>query len=194
MQAKPSLRQVDEGVVHADHSRLGEYTWYCEGASELLFTENESNTPASVGPAQRIGLCQGRVSRYVVSGEHGRSESLAAREPRPRRTTCWKSRLAAPGCAVAAERSSVIDKRHSRTSMTSSLSCWQTPTSSTIASAPTTLTEDERRVHRQALAGMLWSKQYYYFDLDRWLGEHDAHPLMGAGPSRASATPSGSTC
>ena len=35
-------------------------------------------------------------------------------------------------------------------------------------------------MHRQALAGMLWSKQYYYFDLDRWLEEHDAHPLMGS--------------
>src|SRR5262249_22503504 len=44
---------------------------------------------------------------------------------------------------------------------------------------PTSLSEDERRVHRQALAGMLWSKQYYYFDLDRWLDEHDAHPLLG---------------
>ena len=31
---------------------------------------------------------------------------------------------------------------------------------------PTSLSEDQRRVHRQALAGMLWSKQYYYFDLD----------------------------
>jgi hypothetical protein len=43
---------------------------------------------------------------------------------------------------------------------------------------PSSFNEDERRVHRQALAGMLWSKQYYYFDLDRWLEEHHAHPLM----------------
>src|SRR5262249_53216511 len=43
------------------------------------------------------------------------------------------------------------------------------------------LNEDERRVFRQALAGMLWSKQYYYFDLDRWLDEHHAHPLLGGG-------------
>jgi hypothetical protein len=41
------------------------------------------------------------------------------------------------------------------------------------------LSEDERLVFRQALAGMLWSKQYYYFDLDAWLKEHDAHPLLG---------------
>ncbi|MGL4651590.1 MAG: MGH1-like glycoside hydrolase domain-containing protein, partial [Caldilineaceae bacterium] len=45
---------------------------------------------------------------------------------------------------------------------------------------PPSLSEDEKRVHRQALAGMLWSKQYYLFDLDTWLKEHDAHPLVGA--------------
>ena len=44
--------------------------------------------------------------------------------------------------------------------------------------APDTLTEDQRRVHRQALAGLLWSKQYYYFDLERWLREHKSHPLL----------------
>jgi hypothetical protein len=44
---------------------------------------------------------------------------------------------------------------------------------------PETLSEDERRVHRQALAGMLWSKQFYFFDLDKWLAEHDAHPMTG---------------
>ena len=43
--------------------------------------------------------------------------------------------------------------------------------------APETLNEDQRRVHRQALAGMLWSKQFYYFDLERWLREHKSHPL-----------------
>ena len=44
--------------------------------------------------------------------------------------------------------------------------------------APQSLTEDQRRVHRQALAGMLWGKQYYYFDLERWLREHKSHPLL----------------
>jgi hypothetical protein len=44
--------------------------------------------------------------------------------------------------------------------------------------APDSLSEDERRVHRQALAGMLWTKQYYYFDLEHWLREHKSHPLL----------------
>src|SRR5262249_5737281 len=53
---------------------------------------------------------------------------------------------------------------------------------------PPELSEDERRVHRQAIAGMLWSKQYYYFDLDRWLDEHDSHPLMGGHSRRVRNT------
>ena len=43
---------------------------------------------------------------------------------------------------------------------------------------PRALPEDALLVHRQALAGMLWSKQYYYFDLERWLSEHRSHPLI----------------
>ena len=43
---------------------------------------------------------------------------------------------------------------------------------------PPAVGEDAARVMRQALAGMLWSKQYYYFDADKWLDEHDAAPLI----------------
>ena len=46
--------------------------------------------------------------------------------------------------------------------------------------SPRSLDEDRRRVMRQALAGMLWSKQYYYFDLDLWLKEHAT--MHGAPP------------
>jgi hypothetical protein len=45
------------------------------------------------------------------------------------------------------------------------------------AVTPPSVSQDEANVMRQALAGMLWSKQYYYFDADRWLEEHHAHPL-----------------
>jgi len=52
---------------------------------------------------------------------------------------------------------------------------------------PSALDEDQRRVRRQALAGMLWSKQFYNFDLERWLTEHKAHPLLsGAAQGRNS--------
>jgi hypothetical protein len=42
---------------------------------------------------------------------------------------------------------------------------------------PLSLSADEANVMRQAIAGMLWSKQFYYYDLDRWLEEHGADPF-----------------
>src|SRR5262249_49933559 len=39
---------------------------------------------------------------------------------------------------------------------------------------------DRANVLRQSLAGMLWTKQYYFFDADQWLEEHQAHPLQQA--------------
>ena len=53
---------------------------------------------------------------------------------------------------------------------------------------PQSLNEDQRRVHRQALAGMLWGKQFYYFDLERWLSEHKSHPLMTSDTASARNT------
>ncbi len=46
---------------------------------------------------------------------------------------------------------------------------------------PSSTTPDEAAVMRQALASMLWSKQHYFFDLDRWLEEHHVHPLRDEG-------------
>jgi hypothetical protein len=48
---------------------------------------------------------------------------------------------------------------------------------------PTRVNEDEALVMRQALAGMLWSKQYFYFDVDLWLTEHGDDPMKPGGRS-----------
>ncbi|WP_308298874.1 hypothetical protein [Streptomyces sp. GESEQ-35] len=52
---------------------------------------------------------------------------------------------------------------------------------------PDSLGEDERRVVRQAPAGMLWSKQYYYLDVERWLAERGVDPLAADPRIRNSA-------
>ena len=49
------------------------------------------------------------------------------------------------------------------------------------AITPKRVSEDEARVMRQALAGMLWSKQYFFFDVDKWLTEHGDDPMKPGG-------------
>jgi hypothetical protein len=175
--AKPNLRQINDGAITASHPQLGDRTLLCEGNPELLFTENESN-------ASRL-WAQPNPSPYVKDAFHeyliqGRREAV-----NPSKT----------GTKAAAHyRLEVPGGSHKVVRLRLDPSPWPDPFRTfdeTFALrqadadefynriAPRSLSEDEHRVYRQALAGMLWSKQYYYFDLDRWLEEHHADPLTG---------------
>ena len=58
---------------------------------------------------------------------------------------------------------------------------------------PASLSEDRGRVVRQSLAGMLWSKQFYDYDVDRWLTDRGTAPSHRGVPDASAATPTGRT-
>ena len=72
---KGTVRQSNEQWIGATHPNLGEFTLQCEGATELLFTENESNREPSMGPAQSLALRKGCISRLRSSGKERRRQS-----------------------------------------------------------------------------------------------------------------------
>jgi len=173
---KPSLREVASGVIQASHHELGEYWLHGDGAPELLFTENESNAehlwhqPNSspyVKDAFHAALIDGRpdavnpaqtgtkaAAHYVLDVDGGGSRTVYLR--------LAASRLVKPFATIERlfkDRLADADEFYQRIT-------------------PPSLSEDQRRVHRQALAGMLWGKQFYYFDLEQWLMEHKSHPLL----------------
>jgi hypothetical protein len=176
---KPVLGAIDEDKIFASHSELGGYTLQCEGTSELLFTENETNTGRLWG--------QPSASPYVKDAFHRYLIDRATNAINPGKT--GTKAAAHYRLQVPARGSSVVRLRLNTKSTTDAFKTFDQVFDNRLAEAnefyeritPSTLSEDERRVHRQALAGMLWSKQYYYFDLDRWLTEHDSHPMVGAG-------------
>ncbi len=176
---KPVLTQVDGGRIHASHAKLGDYTLQCENATELLFTENESNAKRLWGQPNPSPYVKDAFHRYVISGESGAVNPAKA----------GTKAAAHYVLDVPAGGSKVVRLRLSTKAAADAFDAFDKVFDNRLADAnefyeritPKNLTEDERRVHRQALAGMLWSKQYYYFDLDRWLTEHDAHPLLGSG-------------
>jgi hypothetical protein len=175
---RPSLRAARGGIL-ASHPDLGEYTLACGGKPELLFTENDTNLERLWGQPNPTPYVKDAFHRYVISGEKGAvnpartGTKAAARyvlevpaggvEFVQLRLTRGKAANGEFGAAFEeALRQRLLDADEFYERIT-----------------PRSLGEDQRRVHRQALAGMLWSKQYYYFDLDRWLKEHQAHPLLG---------------
>ena len=68
---KPSLREVGPGAIQASHHELGEYWLYCDGAPELLFTENESNAQRLWGQPNASPYVKDAFHAYVISGQGG---------------------------------------------------------------------------------------------------------------------------
>src|SRR5271157_3386671 len=174
---KPLLGRVDPERIHASHPELGEYTLQCEGAAELLFTENETNASRLWGQPNPSPYVKDAFHDYVISGKQ---EAVNPSGTGTKAAALYRLEVPAGG-------SKVVRLRLSAKPTTDPFGPFDKIFAARLADAdefynritPTSLSEDERRVHRQALAGMLWSKQYYYFDLDKWLDEHEAHPLLG---------------
>jgi hypothetical protein len=161
---KPALREAG-GAIRASHPELGDYTLACDGNPELLFTENETGRK----DAFHEYIVRGNAERLNAAREGTKAAARYVLDVPARGAAVARLRLSAKPAAAPfgkgfdaalAERLADADEFYERIT-------------------PRSLTEDERRVHRQALAGMLWSKQFYFFDVDTWLKEHEAHPLVG---------------
>jgi hypothetical protein len=174
---KPVLREAN-GVIHATHTELGSYSLFCEGNPELLFTENESNTERLWGSPSSSPWVKDAFHQYVVS------RNIEAVNPAKTGTKAAARYV----LEVPAGGSSVVRLRLSANPLARAFGKdFEATFAARLADTdefydritPASLTEDERLVHRQALAGMLWTKQFYFFDVDLWLKEHEGHPLVG---------------
>ena len=166
------------GAIVASHPELGDYTLSCDGAPELLFTENETNAEGLWGQPNATPYVKDAFHRYVISGEHG---AVNAEKTGTKAAAHYVLDVPAGGVEV-------VQLRLAKGAASQTLgAAFEESLRQRLLDAdefydritPALSAEDERRVHRQALAGMLWTKQYS-FDLDRWLKEHQAHPLLGA--------------
>jgi len=174
---KPTIRQVEKGSALASHAQLGDRTLDCDGNPELLFTENESNAGRLWGQSNPSPYVKDAFHNYVVSGNR---EAVNPSKTGTKAAAHYRLEVPAGG-------SQVVRLRLGAKPPAAPFETFDQIFASRLADAdefyarisPPSLSEDERRVHRQALAGMLWSKQYYYFDLDKWLEEHEARPLTG---------------
>lgn len=177
---KPSLCMAGPDAIHATHKDLGEYWLYCDKASEFLFTENESNAERLWSQPNASPYVKDAFHAYIISGE---KEAVNPAKTGTKAAAHYALNVPGGGSQTVRLRLtplSVIDpfsgyEKVFRDRITDADLFYESIT-------PKSLTQDERRVHRQALAGMLWSKQYYYFDLEKWLKEHHGHPMLGTVP------------
>jgi hypothetical protein len=173
---KPTLGTPRPGAIHASHPKLGNYVLLGDGDPELLFTDNETNAERIWGARGAAPYVKDAFHDYLIAGH---TEAINPAQAGTKAAMHYRLDVPAGGSRAVRLRLAPAD-------LAASFTDFDRVFASRIEEAdefyaritPPTLTEDQRRVHRQALAGMLWSKQYYYYDLERWLSEHKSHPLL----------------
>lgn len=177
---KPSLVYKNKNTVRADHPRLGRYYFYFLKGDDLLFTENETNWNKVKGePA--TPFTKDAFHDAIIRGLN--IEELRKRKQGTKCSPVYQLKLKggetktiycrlsnketdkpfAPGCEkIFQQRKEEADDFYNTV-------------------IPTDLPEELRKIKRQAMAGLLWSKQYYHFDVEQWLNSTDGITPVNAG-------------
>ncbi len=181
---KGRIDRVADGVLVADHPALGRLRLLCDpaaGASpRLLFTDNESNAERLFGARNASHYVKDAFHRLLVHGE----ESAVSPEGEGTKAAAWYQ-LTIPGGAEASVRLRLTeDPGASRDAFGPA---FDDLVSSRIREADdffaayrdSPLTAEERRVVRQADAGLVWSRQYYGYVVEHWF---DGDPVQPTPP------------
>ncbi|MGA2620030.1 MAG: glucosidase [Thermoguttaceae bacterium] len=181
---KPNIEQIKTpsgaSAAAATHPVLGEFILFCEGEVPLLFTENETNH-------ERLFPGQKNESPYVKDGINDCvvQGNQSAVNPEKQGTKV----AAHYQVNVGAGQTTVIRLRLSKASPDQKGKPFGKQFDEVFADrlreadefyksvTPPSVSEDAANVMRQAIAGMLWSKQFFFFDGDNWLDEHNSNPL-----------------
>ena len=171
---RPRLAATPEGHLQADHQDLGTFTLYCDEAPVLLFCDNATNNGRLYNAPSDEKFFKDGINDYLLHGQAGavnpeRTGTKAAAHYElavpARATRVLRLRLAASGLKKPfADFDAALKLRLAEADQFyHSLQC-------DITDA------DARLVQRQAWAGMLWSKQFYNYDVPRWLAGDPALP------------------
>lgn len=171
---KPLLRQLSDKTgyqaIAASHADLGERYLYCQGDVPLLFTENETNNERIFGQPNTSPYVKDGINNYVVNGKR---QAVNPRQSGTKSSAHYQIGIGAGKTATIRLRLSDLPpaavgdpfRGFAETMESRKREADQFYKSIT----PSRVSEDAALVMRQALAGMLWSKQFFFFDVDLWL-------------------------
>jgi len=184
---KPILKVVSgvigARVIAASHVDLGNRFLYCEADVPLLFTENETNNERVFGTPNSSGYVKDGINNYVVS-EKGvtNPEMTGTKASAHYQVTIASGTMATIWLRLSDLAPTLIGEPFGNQFAETIRTRRREADEFYRAITPDWVSEDATRVMRQALAGMLWSKQYFSLDMDKWLEEHGADPMRPGAP------------
>jgi Glycosyl hydrolase family 63 C-terminal domain len=173
--AKPSLHRTGASMVELNHAGVGKRWLYCDGAPELLFTENDTNTERLFNFTNGSHYFKDGIHEYIV---HGNEQAVNPAQTGTKAAANYKLMIAAGETKTVRLRltKEQCDKKQAFAQFDKTFANRLREADEFYETViPKHLSGDARLVMRQAFAGMLWSKQFYHYVIEQWLdGDPDA--------------------
>lgn len=170
---KPEISYLNKTAVKASHSRLGNYYLYFQKPDDCLMTENETNTERISGIPNSTIFVKDAFHDAIIDGKN--LEALRHKRSGTKFSPVYKLKI--PGGATKTIYCRLTNKLLDVAFKAGFDTVFETRKREAdefySAILPEGMDEDMARIQRQALAGLLWSKQYYHFDVERWLTTSD---------------------
>ena len=170
---KPTLTWLSKTAVKAYHPRLGSYYFYFQYPDDCLFTENETNLQKTTGAVNETPFVKDAFHDAIIDGTN--IKKLRAKKEGTKFSPVYK--LSVKGgetqtiyCRLT---SSADDKPFTNGFKNIFTVRKQEADDFYKTILPDNISDDLKNIQRKALAGMLWSKQYYHYDVERWLNTSD---------------------
>jgi len=175
---RPTLERTGDHEVRLQKDAVGERWWYAsapEGTDvELLFSHNETNKERLFGGENPSPYVKDGINNYVV---HDDTEAANPEQHGTKAAAHIQAEIP-PGDARTVEVRFTPNRKERPFAQTSPLFERRQEEADAFYEAVqrTDLSDEETRIQRQAFAGLLWSKQFYHYDVDRWLEGDPAQP------------------
>ena len=195
--ARPSLAAcagpAGTRCVHADHPELGPRWLVVEGDAPLLFTENETNLERLFGTPNASPFVKDGINAAVVDG---RADAVNPAETGTKVAAHARAVIPAGGSMIVRLRLTALDPASPEAAGAWGGAPFGPSFEGTFANrereadefyasiTPPAVDAERAKVMRQALAGMIWTKQTYHIDIERWLAEQGPGPLTGVQAKR----------
>lgn len=174
---RPSMSATETGCIAIEHETLGSYHCYLDGTPELLFCDNDTNSRLLFGEATK-GYSKDGINNAVVDGER---QAVNPAEQGTKACGHYALTLPAGGKVEIRLRLARVPRPNAFADFSKVFDDRIREADEFYAALQRNLPDPESRlIQRQAFAGMIWNKQFYYYDVPQWLKGDPGQPAPPA--------------
>ena len=173
LKQKPCIKLSGKESVHVQHEKTGDYFFYCRDAREMLFTENETNFEKLFGRPNESAFLKDAFHDAIIE-----KKNIGALKEK----TAGTKFSSVYNFTIDGGKSEIIYLRLSNTEIAVPFGAnfekifedrKKEADEFYAAILPKNISAESANIQRQAFAGLLWSKQYYHMDVERWINTSD---------------------